>query len=291
MLEAKQYELIVPDIKDSSYSVGIYSNGVLHGKYAQVSLGEFFWDIEKGLTDIDGPIWYRLLRNAKGTTIEWRTSHGKIPEHYSDTISSAYYALCDGKEYCLKYREILGSIPNEKVNKANFRISAINENDIATGTVLYGVNNKRPYNNHRIFIWDIKSGKVSFLDKGTQAKDINELNQVFGMSNNGLFVYENDKYRYLKNSQEFKKTMCILRFNNQGVFVGEDVCRQNIHSIFGTEAVSWENGECYYLRDLVINADGWDIYAANDINDYGFIACTAIDPKGVSRAVILKPIN
>lgn len=58
-----------------------------------------------------------------------------------------------------------------------------------------------------------------------------------------------------------------------------------------SQALLWDReGSAYWLDDLLVDAPGYQIENASEINNQGWIAAFGRDPSGVSRPVVLIPI-
>ena len=99
--------------------------------------------------------------------------------------------------------------------------------------------------------------------------DINELGQVVGASTSNYgggprhaFLWDNTNGMQDLGSihpADLVHAYAINNLNNLGQVVGSTAMNQNPYI--------WENGIIYSLNDLLLDANGWDLYTAFDIND------------------------
>jgi probable HAF family extracellular repeat protein len=123
------------------------------------------------------------------------------------------------------------------------------------------------------------------------AWDINDAGQVVGIAMDQEtqtrhgFLYSNGQLEDLGslNDSEILEPRAI---NSAGDIVG------NSWSIFDqSHTFLRTQGALLELNELLVSTDStWQVVSANDINDFGQIAATAVDPQKGRRAVVLSPV-
>jgi len=118
------------------------------------------------------------------------------------------------------------------------------------------------------------------------ALDVNDTGQVVGYSANPdrAFLWDNGVMTDLGAVANAESQANGL--NDLGLVVGVS---WSLDPRITGRGVLWDGGELYDLNDLVVNAPGWFIREAHDINNAGQIVGEGVSPSGEHHAVLLNP--
>ena len=135
---------------------------------------------------------------------------------------------------------------------------------------------------HRSYIWDKDNGMqdLDLSNYWSEAYAINEISQIVGKSifdediNTGrvkAFIWDQTNgIQVLDHSNSIGSS--ALDINNSGQVVGTLINSNNTH-----EAIIWENGSAFLLKDLLIDGFEWErLLKASSINEFGQIVGTGI---------------
>lgn len=122
------------------------------------------------------------------------------------------------------------------------------------------------------------------------ASDINDAGQVVGIAMNQEtrtqhgFLYSNGQLEDL-GSFDDSEILEPRAINSAGDIVGAS------WAVFQSRPFLRTQGALLDLNELLVSTDStWRVATANDINDSGQIAATAVDPQKGQRAVVLSPV-
>ncbi len=134
------------------------------------------------------------------------------------------------------------------------------------------------------------------IDRGPGlAYEINDLDEVIGRqtsSGDGGYIYRDGEFTYLRAFDTHTSADPYTRpydINNHSVVVGTSTHTDPLggqHS----HAFMYHHGVMTDLNDLLPEDTGWELRYAYGINDYNWIVGYGINPEGLKRAFLLRPV-
>jgi probable HAF family extracellular repeat protein len=151
----------------------------------------------------------------------------------------------------------------------------------ASGQVVgYGAT---PSGVYRGFLYS--NGQITFLNNSSSvAYDINDLGQVVGTAGGHAFLYSGGTMTDLGVLPGASNSRAA-GINSSGQIVGASLV-----SGVGDRAFLYSNGTMSRLNDLIGPNPKWNIFAANDINDKGWIVGSGVAANGEQHAILLTPV-